>query len=177
MNRRDSRRKRKRDKEEKPIRRRRLSFFFFQSDAARRVPSLSSNLDLILTPSLFSGKKNNHNPSRNQKKTGKKGIYGATINREDFCEDDVNFYFEYMGMLAVDGDYARLDRMKSAGLAAVDLLLLMAAGENDAPKVAEMLRAGADTGARDVDGKTAAELATNEQVLELLRDPAKAKTF
>lgn len=82
-----------------------------------------------------------------------------------------------MGMLAVDGDYARLDRMKSAGLAAVDLLLLMAAGENDAPKVAEMLRSGADVAAKDVDGRTAAELATNEQVLELLRDPAKAKTF
>lgn len=80
-------------------------------------------------------------------------------------------------MLAVDGDYARLDRMKSAGLAAVDLLLLMAAGENDAPKVAEMLRSGADTSAKDVDGRTAEELATNEQVLELLRDPAKAKTF
>ena len=116
---------------------------------------------------------------QNKQKQNKnsKGIYGATDKREDFCEDDVNFYFEYMGMLAVDGDYARLDRMKSAGLAAVDLLLLMAAGENDAPKVAEMLRAGADTGAKDVDGKTAAELATNEQVLELLRDPAKAKTF
>lgn len=80
-------------------------------------------------------------------------------------------------MLAVDGDYGRLDRMKSAGLDAVDLLLLMAAGENDAPKVAEMLRAGADTSVKDVDGKTAEELATNEQVLELLRDPVKAKTF
>ena len=105
------------------------------------------------------------------------GIYGATTSRDDFCEDDVNFYFEYMGMLAVDGDYARLDKMKSAGLAAVDLLLLMAAGENDAPKVAEMLRAGADTKVKDVDGKTAEELATNDQVLELLRDPAKAKSF
>jgi len=82
-----------------------------------------------------------------------------------------------MGMLAVDGDYARLDRMKSAGLAAVDLLLLMAAGENDAPKVAEMLRAGADVGVKDIEGKTATELATNEQVLELLRDPAKARAF
>ncbi len=82
-----------------------------------------------------------------------------------------------MGMLAVDGDYGRLDRMKSAGLDAVDLLLLMAAGENDAPKVAEMLRAGADTKVRDVDGKSAEELATNETVLELLRDPAKARTF
>lgn len=31
------------------------------------------------------------------------------------------------------------------GLAPVDLLLLMAARENDAPKVAELLRAGANT--------------------------------
>ena len=30
------------------------------------------------------------------------------------------------------------------GLAPVDLLLLMAAKENDAPKVAELIRAGAD---------------------------------
>lgn len=32
----------------------------------------------------------------------------------------------------------------SEGLAPVDLLLLMAAKENDAPKVAELIRAGAD---------------------------------
>ena len=48
-------------------------------------------------------------------------------------------------MLAADGTYARLDRAKTAGLPAVDLLLLLAAGEGDAPKVAEMLRAGAKT--------------------------------
>ena len=136
-----------------------------QSDASRRVlfPSTSS---FFFLSSLFK-----------TPKPKKKGIYGASGNREDFCDDDVNFYFEYMGMLAVDGDYGRLDRMKSAGLDAVDLLLLMAAGENDAPKVAEMLRAGADTKVRDVDGKSAEELATNETVLELLRDPAKARTF
>ena len=34
------------------------------------------------------------------------------------------------------------------GLAPVDLLLLMAAGENDAPRVAELIRAGADTGTK-----------------------------
>ena len=135
----------------------------FRGDAARRrIPSVST---LILILSLFLSKNK------------KKGIYGAAGGRDDFCDDDVNFYFEYMGMLAVDGDYARLDRMKSAGLAAVDLLLLMAAGENDAPKVAEMLRAGADIGVKDIEGKTATELATNEQVLELLRDPAKARAF
>ena len=34
------------------------------------------------------------------------------------------------------------------GLKPVDLLLLMAASENDAPKVAELLRAGADASIR-----------------------------
>ena len=131
----------------------------------RRAASHSFRLDPHPYPLSFSFQKQ------------KKGIYGAAGGRDDFCDDDVNFYFEYMGMLAVDGDYARLDRMKSAGLAAVDLLLLMAAGENDAPKVAEMLRAGADIGVKDIEGKTATELATNEQVLELLRDPAKARAF
>ena len=36
----------------------------------------------------------------------------------------------------------------AAGVAPADLLLLMAASENDAPKVAELLRAGADIGAQ-----------------------------
>ena len=36
----------------------------------------------------------------------------------------------------------------SEGLAPVDLLLLMAATENDAPRVAELLRAGADINIR-----------------------------
>ena len=36
----------------------------------------------------------------------------------------------------------------AAGVAPADLLLLMAASENDAPKVAELLRAGADTSAK-----------------------------
>ena len=34
--------------------------------------------------------------------------------------------------------------MPAEGLAPVDLLLLMAASENDAPRVAELIRAGAD---------------------------------
>lgn len=131
------------------------------------------------------------------------GIY-ASQTRDDFSDDDVGFYFEYMGMLAADGDYSRLDRMKSAGLAPVDLLLLMAAGEGDAPKVAEMLRAGAKTDVKvswwlaggvvgffyriffnppppplffpqDVDGKTAWDLAADSPaVLDLLNDPQKA---
>ena len=39
-------------------------------------------------------------------------------------------------------------RSPPVGLAPCDLLLLMASAENDAPKVAELLRAGADTGVK-----------------------------
>jgi hypothetical protein len=93
----------------------------------------------------------------------------------------------------------------------------MASQEGDAPKVAELLRAGADTGVKvreegrvrvraqaahghtrlshfltvaatpprlitltpgqDIDGKTAAELATNQVVLDLLANREKASTF
>ncbi len=78
------------------------------------------------------------------------------------------------------------------GLAPVDLLLLMAAKENDAPKVAELIRAGADINTkvkldcsrreayhrsialqsiwhRSVAQKSGALCATNETILRVLR--------
>lgn len=89
----------------------------------------------------------------------------------------------------------------------MDLLLLMAAKENDAPKVAELIRAGAELNTKvgltvysdcfkkkscqsnvivihfenvavqGTDGKTAKELATSDVVLDLLNEPASAYTF
>jgi len=47
----------------------------------------------------------------------------------------VEHYFNYMGMLAVEGTYDRMEAMLASGLEPVDVLLLMAASENDAPKV------------------------------------------
>ena len=68
-------------------------------------------------------------------------------SRADYDEQEVEDYFNYMGMLAAEGNYDRLEEMNSAGLEPVDLLLLMACSEDDTPKVEELLMAGADTSA------------------------------
>lgn len=104
------------------------------------------------------------------------GIYGAQ-GRDDYMEDDVEQYFNYMGMLAEEGTYDRMYALIASGLHPADILLLWAAGENDTPKVAELLRAGADVAAKNLEGKSPLELATAEEVLSLLRDPASAATW
>ena len=48
----------------------------------------------------------------------------------------------------VQGTYDRMDAMLGADIHPVDILLLWAAAENDTPKVAELLRAGADASAK-----------------------------
>jgi hypothetical protein len=42
------------------------------------------------------------------------GIY-ASQGRDDFTVDDVEHYFNYMGMLAVEGTYDRMEEMLSSG--------------------------------------------------------------
>ncbi|GMH35896.1 hypothetical protein BSKO_03764 [Bryopsis sp. KO-2023] len=95
------------------------------------------------------------------------GIYGSQ-GRDDFNADDVEQYFNYMGMLATEGTYDRLEETLKSGLHPVDILLLWAAKENDDPKVLEVLSAGADITVKDLDGKTALELATSPEVKEIL---------
>ncbi|KAK9786695.1 hypothetical protein WJX73_005454 [Symbiochloris irregularis] len=82
-----------------------------------------------------------------------------------------------MGMLAAEGTYDRLEKMLKTGTAPVDLLLLMAASENDAPKIAELIRAGADLESKDINGKTAGQIATSEEAQELIGKPELAYTF
>ncbi len=48
-------------------------------------------------------------------------------------------------------------------------MLLWAAGENDTPKVQELLAAGADVTVQDLDGRTPLQLATKPEVLDMLR--------
>jgi ankyrin repeat protein len=55
------------------------------------------------------------------------------------------------------------------GLDPVDVLLLMAASENDLPKVEELLAAGANTSVTDSNNKTPLELATKEEVVAALQ--------
>lgn len=95
------------------------------------------------------------------------GIYGSQ-SRDDYAPEDVEFYFNYMGMLAVEGTYDNMYAMMK-DLAPVDALLLFACKENDAPKVEELLKAGADINVKDPNGLTAMEVATKPDVLEMLK--------
>eukprot|EP01025_Chloroclados_australasicus_P049601 TRINITY_DN5658_c0_g1_i1.p1 TRINITY_DN5658_c0_g1~~TRINITY_DN5658_c0_g1_i1.p1 ORF type:complete len:160 (-),score=22.98 TRINITY_DN5658_c0_g1_i1:416-874(-) len=97
----------------------------------------------------------------------KAGIYGSQ-SREDYGYDEVEQYFNYMGMLATEGSYDSLEKMMSSGLEPVDILLLWACKENDDPKVEELLEAGAHVDCKDLDGKLPLELTTKDEVKELL---------
>ncbi|VFQ79188.1 unnamed protein product [Cuscuta campestris] len=101
------------------------------------------------------------------------GIYGSQ-SRDDFDRDDVEQYFNYMGMLAVEGSYDKMEALLSQEIHPVDILLLMAASEGDKPKIEELLRAGADYTVKDADGCTALDRA-NEEIRDFMlkRSPTK----
>ena len=101
------------------------------------------------------------------------GIYGSQA-RDDYCYDDVEHYFNYMGMLAVEGTYDRMEAMLSSGLHPVDVLLLMACSENDTPKVEELLQAGANPGVTDNNGKSPLELCSKPEIQALLKEKVSA---
>ncbi|CAK7338427.1 unnamed protein product [Dovyalis caffra] len=89
------------------------------------------------------------------------GIYGSQ-SRDDFDRDDVEQYFNYMGMLAVEGTYDKMEALLSQNIHPVDILLLLAASESDKPKIEELLRAGASYTVKDADGRTALDRANQE---------------
>ncbi|XP_027342664.1 protein LHCP TRANSLOCATION DEFECT [Abrus precatorius] len=89
------------------------------------------------------------------------GIYGSQ-SRDDFDRDDVEQYFNYMGMLAVEGSYDKMEALLSQNIHPVDILLLLAASEGDKPKIEELLRAGAKYDVKDADGRTALDRANDE---------------
>ncbi|PNT75000.1 protein LHCP TRANSLOCATION DEFECT [Brachypodium distachyon] len=95
------------------------------------------------------------------------GIYGSQA-RDDFDRDDVEQYFNYMGMLAVEGTYDKMEALLSQGTHPVDILLLLAASEGDVPKIEELLRAGAKCDVKDPDERTALDRATSEEVRDLI---------
>ncbi|KDP39089.1 hypothetical protein JCGZ_00846 [Jatropha curcas] len=94
------------------------------------------------------------------------GIYGSQ-SRDDFDRDDVEQYFNYMGMLAVEGSYDKMEALLSQNIHPVDILLLLAASEGDKPKIEELLRAGASYTVKDGDGRTALDRA-NEEIREFI---------
>ncbi|KAI0504993.1 hypothetical protein KFK09_015950 [Dendrobium nobile] len=89
------------------------------------------------------------------------GIYGSQ-SRDDFDRDDVEQYFNYMGMLAVEGSYDKMEALLNLKIHPVDILLMLAASESDKPKIEELLRAGAKFDIKDVDGRTALDRANDE---------------
>ncbi|KAL2634003.1 hypothetical protein R1flu_005482 [Riccia fluitans] len=95
------------------------------------------------------------------------GIYGSQ-GRDDFDRDDVEQYFNYMGMLAAEGTYDKMEALLSTGTHPVDILLLLAASEGDVPKIEELLRAGADPRVTDDQGRTALDRAPDEDIKNLI---------
>ena len=87
--------------------------------------------------------------------------------------DDVEAYFNYMGFLAEEGTYDRMYKL-CEGRHPIDVILLLAASENDTPKIGEILTAGADVTVKDPNGKVAMELATKEDTKALLRSKVQA---
>ncbi|XP_059664756.1 protein LHCP TRANSLOCATION DEFECT [Cornus florida] len=95
------------------------------------------------------------------------GIYGSQT-RDDFDRDDVEQYFNYMGMLAVEGSYDKMDALLSQNIHPVDILLLMASSEGDKPKIEELLRAGASYTVKDADGRTALDRAASDEIKDFI---------
>ncbi|EPS57502.1 hypothetical protein M569_17316, partial [Genlisea aurea] len=95
------------------------------------------------------------------------GVYGSQ-GRDDFDRDDVEQYFNYMGMLAVEGSYDKMEALLNQNIHPVDILLLMAAAEGDKPKIEELLRAGADCTVAGADGRTALDKAATDEIREFI---------
>ncbi|XP_016717409.2 protein LHCP TRANSLOCATION DEFECT [Gossypium hirsutum] len=95
------------------------------------------------------------------------GIYGSQ-KRDDFDKDDVEQYFNYMGMLAVEGSYDKMEALLNQNIHPVDILLMLAASEGDQPKIEELLRAGAVYDVKDADGRTAVDRAVNEEIKDFI---------
>lgn len=102
------------------------------------------------------------------------GIYGSQ-GRDDFDRDDVEQYFNYMGMLATEGTYDKMEALLNTGIPPVDILLLLAASEGDVPKIEELLRAGADYKVKDDQGRNALDRAQDEEIKELILSKSQVK--
>lgn len=99
---------------------------------------------------------------------------GGGQNRQSYSAEDVEYYFNYSGILAERGSYDTMENLIEAGIEPVDILLLLASSEGDTPKVVELLAAGANSNIKDLDGKTPTDLAKTAEVKEALQSPQTA---
>ncbi|KAG2446565.1 hypothetical protein HYH02_008552 [Chlamydomonas schloesseri] len=103
------------------------------------------------------------------------GIVGSQ-GRDEYTYDDVEQYFNYMGFLATEGTYDRMEAMLNSGLHPIDVILLLACSENDTPKVQEILKAGADPTVKGVDGKQPLELASKPELINMIKAALASKS-
>ena len=96
----------------------------------------------------------------------------VSLERDDFDRVEMEQYFNYTGRLAVEQTYDSFEAYLSQGTHPVDVLLLWACEEGDAPKAEEVLSAGADPKVKDLNGKTAMDLASSDEVKQLLESYA-----
>ncbi|KAJ9507023.1 hypothetical protein QJQ45_004693 [Haematococcus lacustris] len=151
--------------------------------AATWAQDMSAALDMVPAPRVAQrvrGLRRQQEVSRSVRvhffRFGKNGVdaEGAGIvgsqGRDDYNYDDVEQYFNYMGFLAEEGTYDRMEALLASGLHPIDIILILACSENDTPKIGEILRAGADVRAKGLDGRTPLQIATKPEVLSLLKE-------
>lgn len=89
---------------------------------------------------------------------------------ENFDDNNICLkqYFNYMGMLAVEGTYDKMEALLNQNIHPVDILLMMAASESDKPKIEELLRAGADYTVKDSEGLSALAKAASDEIKDFI---------
>ena len=127
----------------------RTSFWGKQSKTVTVLPGARTNGTSVKTSASW-------NPFAQNSNTA--GIVGSQ-GRDDYEAEDVEYYFNYMGILADEGSNDRMDALVNAGKHPIDIILLFAAAEGDVPKIEEILDAGADPKVTDLDGNTPMDLA------------------
>lgn len=89
--------------------------------------------------------------------------------RDDYEYQDADDYFCCSGLLAAEGTYERLEAWTDADVHPIDMILIMSCVENDAPKVEEVLDAGAQASLKDPrNGITPIELCTDPDIKAML---------
>ena len=105
---------------------------------------------------------------KNGAKSEEAGMTG-NMSRDDFDKDEMEQYFNYTGRLAMEQNYDSFNKYLEKGMHPVDVIMLWACEEGDGQKLEDVLNAGADVTVKDLNGKTAMELASNDEVKDLLK--------
>ena len=95
-------------------------------------------------------------------------VYGD-LKRDDYTYDDVEQYYNYIGLNAIGVEYSVFTDPIEAGMHPADVILMLAAIEGDLPKIEEMAAAGADASAVNHEGKSVLECAKDDDTKEALK--------